>query len=171
MAAPGRPHRGPLPPEEAAVKTLGLGASDFVRKPFRVRELLARIQAQLRMRAILRSAYDSLRLTEEELARARAEAESRRKLVDILREVTGDLTSDEIYHVLEGEGLFNDATAQNYIRQGVTTLMEGNDGSSPIPVRPFLDNLCATPISVNRQRCLIRLCVSFNYLKFTKLPS
>ena len=89
-----------LPPEEAAVKTLGLGASDFVRKPFRVRELLARIQAQLRMRAILRSAYDSLRLTEEELARARAEAESRRKLVDILREVTGDLTSDEIYHVL-----------------------------------------------------------------------
>jgi two-component system cell cycle response regulator len=89
-----------LPPEEAAVKTLGLGAADFVRKPFRVRELLARIQAQLRMRAILRSAYDSLRLTEEELARARAEAESRRKLVDILREVTGDLTSDEIYHVL-----------------------------------------------------------------------
>jgi two-component system cell cycle response regulator len=89
-----------LPPEEAAVKTLGLGASDFVRKPFRVRELLARIQAHLRSRAILRSAYESLRLTEEELARARAEAESRRKLVDILREVTGDLTSDEIYHVL-----------------------------------------------------------------------
>ena len=89
-----------LPPEEAAVKTLGLGASDFVRKPFRVRELLARIQAQLRMRAILRSAYESLRVTEEELARARAEADSRRKLVDILREVTGDLTSNEIYHVL-----------------------------------------------------------------------
>jgi len=89
-----------LPPEEAAVKTLGLGASDFVRKPFRVRELLARIQAQLRMRAILRSAYESLRTTEEELARARAEADSRRKLVDILREVTGDLTSNEIYHVL-----------------------------------------------------------------------
>ena len=36
-----------LPPEEAAVRTLGLGAADFVRKPFRVRELLARIQAQL----------------------------------------------------------------------------------------------------------------------------
>ena len=89
-----------LPPEEAAVKTLGLGASDFVRKPFRVRELLTRIQAQLRMRAILRSAYESLRVTEEELARARAEADSRRKLVDILREVTGDLTSNEIYHVL-----------------------------------------------------------------------
>jgi two-component system cell cycle response regulator len=89
-----------LPPEETAVKTLGLGASDFVRKPFRVRELLARIQAQLRMRAILRSAYEALRSTEEELARAREEAESRRKLVDILHEVTGDLTSDEIYQVL-----------------------------------------------------------------------
>ena len=45
--------------EEAAVRTLGLGAADFVRKPFRVRELLARIQAQLRMRAILRSAHDT----------------------------------------------------------------------------------------------------------------
>jgi two-component system cell cycle response regulator len=89
-----------LPPEEAAVKTLGLGASDFVRKPFRVRELLARIQAQLRMRAVLRSAHDALRTSEEELARVRDEAESRRKLVDILHEVTGDLSSDEIYHLL-----------------------------------------------------------------------
>jgi two-component system cell cycle response regulator len=89
-----------LPPEEAAVRTLGLGASDFIRKPFRVRELLARIQAQLRNRAILRSAHEALRTTEEELARARDEAESRRKLVEILHEVTGDLASDEIYHIL-----------------------------------------------------------------------
>ena len=50
-----------VPLEEAAVRTLGLGAADYVRKPFRVRELLARIQAQLRMRAILRSAHASLR--------------------------------------------------------------------------------------------------------------
>jgi two-component system, cell cycle response regulator len=89
-----------LPPEETAVKTLGLGASDFIRKPFRVRELLARIQAQLRMRAILRSAHEALRQSEEELARAREDAENRRKLVEILHEVTGDLTSDEIYHIL-----------------------------------------------------------------------
>src|SRR5215208_2873235 len=60
-----------LPPEEATVKTLGLGAADFVRKPFRVRELLARIQAQLRMRAMLKSAREALRTTEEELLRAR----------------------------------------------------------------------------------------------------
>ncbi len=89
-----------LPPEEATVRTLGLGAADYIRKPFRVRELLARIQAQLRMRAVLRSARDALRTTEEELDRVRQEAESRRKLVDILHEVTGDLSSDEIYHIL-----------------------------------------------------------------------
>jgi two-component system cell cycle response regulator len=89
-----------LPPEEAAVRTLGLGASDFIRKPFRVRELLARVQAQLRARAVLRAAHDALRATEEQLQRAREEAESRRKLVDILHEVTGDFSSDEIYHIL-----------------------------------------------------------------------
>jgi two-component system, cell cycle response regulator len=89
-----------LPPEEASVRTLGLGASDFVRKPFRVKELLARIQAQLRMRAILRSAHTALRERELELNRAREEAESRRKLLDILHDVTEDLSSDEIYHLL-----------------------------------------------------------------------
>lgn len=89
-----------LPPEEAAVRTLGLGAADFVRKPFRVRELLARIQAQLRVRAALRTAREALKSTEQALRQAREEAESRRKLVDILHEVTGDLSSDEIYHIL-----------------------------------------------------------------------
>jgi len=47
-----------LPPDEAAVRTLGLGAADFVRKPVRVRELLARIQAQLRVRAALVAARE-----------------------------------------------------------------------------------------------------------------
>ena len=89
-----------LSAEDATATTLGLGADDFVRKPFRVKELLARIQAQLRMRALLRSAREALRTTEQELSRAREEAESRRKLVDILHEVTGDLSSDEIYHLL-----------------------------------------------------------------------
>jgi two-component system cell cycle response regulator len=89
-----------LPPEEAAVRTLGLGASDFVKKPYRVKELLARIQAQLRMRAILRSANDALHDVERELERVREEAESRRKLVDILHDVTTDLSADEIYHLL-----------------------------------------------------------------------
>src|SRR5438046_4127976 len=37
-----------MPPEEATVKSLGLGAADFIAKPFRVRELLARVKAHIR---------------------------------------------------------------------------------------------------------------------------
>lgn len=89
-----------LPPDEAAVRALGLGAADFVKKPFRVKELLARIQAQLRMRTILRSAHDALQQATRELERVRGEAEHRRQLVDILHEVSEDLSSGEIYHLL-----------------------------------------------------------------------
>src|ERR1700682_704341 len=39
-----------MPPEEATVRALGLGAADFIPKPFRVRELLARVQEHLRVR-------------------------------------------------------------------------------------------------------------------------
>lgn len=88
------------PPEEGSVRTLALGAADFIRKPFRVRELLARIDVHLRQRTLMRLMFERLRDTEEELVRAREEAESRRKLVDILHEVTGDLAPDEIYHIL-----------------------------------------------------------------------
>ena len=66
----------------------------------RARELLARIQAQLRSGAVLRATRDALLRMEEELARARDDAESRRQLVDILHEVTGDLSANEIYHLL-----------------------------------------------------------------------
>src|SRR5207245_3660204 len=46
-------------------------------------------------------------------------------------------------------GIFKVPTADNYVRQGVTTLMEGPDGSSPLPLRDFLARLAATPMSVN----------------------
>src|SRR6266699_681894 len=62
-----------MPPEEATVKSLGLGAADFIAKPFRVRELLARVRAHIR--------------SAQELARARDE-------------VTDSLKPDEIYHIL-----------------------------------------------------------------------
>lgn len=87
-------------PDDGAVKTLGLVAADFLRKPYRVRELLARIQAQLRMRAVLWSAREALRSTEAQLQQAREEAENQRKVADILHDVTGDLTSEEIYSIL-----------------------------------------------------------------------
>ncbi|HET7790958.1 MAG TPA: diguanylate cyclase [Gemmatimonadales bacterium] len=75
-----------MPPEEATVKSLGLGAADFISKPFRVRELLARVEAHLRVGRAL--------------AQAREEAKSRAAMVDILHEVTDSLKADEIYHIL-----------------------------------------------------------------------
>lgn len=88
------------PPEEASVRSLGLGAADFIRKPYRPKELLARVQAQLRMGALLRSTRAALQRTEEQLVRAQQDADSRRKLVDILHEVTGDLSVSELFHLL-----------------------------------------------------------------------
>jgi dihydroorotase/N-acyl-D-amino-acid deacylase len=40
-------------------------------------------------------------------------------------------------------------TAENYLREGVTTIVEGPDGSSPLPLAPFLERVSATPISIN----------------------
>jgi two-component system cell cycle response regulator len=89
-----------MPPEDETVRLLSLGAADFIGKPFRVRELLARIQVQLRLQQLLRDAREELKSARAELTRARTEAEHNRKLVDILHDVTGDLSPDEIYHLL-----------------------------------------------------------------------
>lgn len=88
------------PPEEASVRSLGLGAADFIRKPYRPKELLARVQAQLRMGAVLRSTRAALQRSEAALQRAQHDADSRRTLVDILHEVTGDLSVAELFHLL-----------------------------------------------------------------------
>jgi len=45
--------------------------------------------------------------------------------------------------------IFNVPTADNYVRQGVTTLIEGPDGSSPVPLAPFLARLETLRKSVN----------------------
>src|SRR5437763_14935520 len=71
---------------EPTVKSLGRVAAAFISKPFRVRELLARVKAHIR--------------SAQELARARDEAQSRAAIVDILHEVTDSLKPDEIYHIL-----------------------------------------------------------------------
>jgi dihydroorotase/N-acyl-D-amino-acid deacylase len=52
-------------------------------------------------------------------------------------------------HTHARRGIFLTPTAENYIRQGVTTLIEGHDGNSPLPLRPFLERLARTPISPN----------------------
>src|SRR3954471_15171775 len=45
--------------------------------------------------------------------------------------------------------IFDVPTAENYLREGVTTIVEGPDGSSPLPLAPFFERLAKTPISIN----------------------
>jgi two-component system cell cycle response regulator len=75
-----------MSPEEGSVKALGLGAADSLTRPFRTREVLARIKAHLR--------------AGRELNRARAEARSRAEMVEILREIASALSPEEIYRIL-----------------------------------------------------------------------
>lgn len=52
-------------------------------------------------------------------------------------------------HTHARRGIFEVPTAENYVRQGVTTLVEGPDGGSPVPLAPFLAKLDALQKSVN----------------------
>src|SRR5687768_11576029 len=52
-------------------------------------------------------------------------------------------------HTHARRGIFEIPTADNYVRQGVTTLVEGPDGSSPLPLRPFFEKLAATRFTPN----------------------
>jgi N-acyl-D-amino-acid deacylase len=52
-------------------------------------------------------------------------------------------------HTHARRGIFDVPTADNYVRQGVTTLMEGPDGSSPLPIKPFLERVAATRVTPN----------------------
>lgn len=52
-------------------------------------------------------------------------------------------------HTHARRGIFEVPTAENYVRQGVTTLIEGPDGGSPIPLGPFLAKVAAARITPN----------------------
>ena len=52
-------------------------------------------------------------------------------------------------HTHAARGIAAVPTAENYVRQGVTTIVEGPDGSSPVPLGPWLETLAALPRSVN----------------------
>ncbi len=59
-------------------------------------------------------------------------------------------------HTHAGRTIFQVPTADNYIRQGVTLIMEGADGagpsmagSAPTPLKPWLEKLEALPKSIN----------------------
>jgi len=52
-------------------------------------------------------------------------------------------------HTHARRGIFEVPTADNYVRQGVTTIFEGPDGSSPLPVGEFLDRVDQARITPN----------------------
>src|SRR5688572_20183324 len=52
-------------------------------------------------------------------------------------------------HTHARRGIFEVPTADNYVRQGVTTLIEGPDGGSAVPLAPFLAKVGATRITPN----------------------
>jgi len=45
--------------------------------------------------------------------------------------------------------ILDSPAAENYARQGVATLIEGQDGSSPLPLGPFLEKVAALPPALN----------------------
>lgn len=52
-------------------------------------------------------------------------------------------------HSHSRQSIFDVPEAENMIRQGVTTVIEGPDGSSPIPLAPFLAKLGLTKLGIN----------------------
>jgi N-acyl-D-amino-acid deacylase len=52
-------------------------------------------------------------------------------------------------HTHARETIFDVPTADNLVRQGITTIVEGNDGSSPLPVGAYLDSLAAHTMAPN----------------------
>src|SRR5579885_2896676 len=52
-------------------------------------------------------------------------------------------------HTHARRGIFLDPAAMNYIHQGVTTIFEGPDGSSPLPIAPFLKQVGALKLGPN----------------------
>jgi two-component system cell cycle response regulator len=85
---------------EQAATVLRNGADDWVATPLRVGELLTRIGALLRSHAEVRLMREVLLNREEELQRAQDDIATNRQLVEILNEVSAELTAAEIYRVL-----------------------------------------------------------------------
>lgn len=52
-------------------------------------------------------------------------------------------------HVHARERIFTIPTAEGYLLQGLTTVVDGNDGSSPLPIAPWFDQVQATTVSPN----------------------
>ncbi len=71
------------------------------------------------------------------------------RVIDVRGQVLAPGFIDVHTHVLVRRGIFEHPTADNYVRQGVTTVIEGPDGRSPVPLAPLLKQLAALPKSLN----------------------
>jgi N-acyl-D-amino-acid deacylase len=71
------------------------------------------------------------------------------RVIDIGGQVLAPGFIDVHTHVRLRRGIFERPTADNYVRQGVTTVIEGPDGSSPVPLAPFLKQLATLPRTIN----------------------
>jgi N-acyl-D-amino-acid deacylase len=78
---------------------------------------------------------------------APAITESAARTIDVQGKVVAPGFID--IHTHARRGLADVPTAPNYVRQGVTTVMEGPDGSSPLPLSTFLATLDRIAKSVN----------------------
>ena len=70
-----------------------------------------------------------------------------RRTIDVAGQVVAPGFID--IHSHARRGIFDVPTADNYIRMGVTTVIEGPDGSSPVPLAPFLARLDTLKKSIN----------------------
>lgn len=52
-------------------------------------------------------------------------------------------------HSHSRDGILSVPNGENAIREGVTTVIDGNDGSSPLPFQPFFDKLTQARIGIN----------------------
>ena len=73
------------------------------------------------------------------------------------RDVTGlavapgfiDIHSHAASSSLRNSGIYRSPKAENYIRQGVTTAIAGQDGNSPFPIGEYLDQLESRDLGMN----------------------
>ncbi|MGH7469566.1 MAG: N-acyl-D-amino-acid deacylase family protein [Longimicrobiales bacterium] len=73
--------------------------------------------------------------------------EPARRIIDVQGQVIAPGFID--IHSHARRGIFEVPTADNYVRQGVTTVIEGPDGGSAVPLAPFLARLDSLKKSIN----------------------